>query len=110
MRFAIVNVILSELHTQQLVIAPWEVPVLQAVHGDNDVSVVDSQEIDREPPDAADEFRRLENRYRAPSGEGAQAYVAQVYGSHAAGVQRLAAEIDKAVRASAAPKAKKDAA
>ena len=107
MKFAIVNVKLSELHTQQLVVAPWEVPVLQAAHGDNDVSVVGEKDVKREPPDAADEFERLRNRYRAPAGENAIPYVVQVYGSHGAGVNALADAIDKAAK----PKAKqKDAA
>lgn len=98
MKFAIVNVVLSELHTQQLIVAPWEVPVLQAVHGSNDVTVVGEKDVKREPPDPADEFERLRNRYRAPSGENAIPYVVQVYGSHGAGVNALAEAIDKATK------------
>lgn len=100
MKYAIVNVVLSELHTQQMAVGPWEVPVLQAVHGVADVQIVGEKSVDREPPDAADEFQRLQNRYRAPAGENAIPYVAQVYGAHGQGVQRLAQAIREAAKSS----------
>lgn len=88
MKAEVVHVRLSELHTQQLVVPPWEVPVLQAVHGDADVQVVGSVTLDRELPEPTAEYERLERRYGRDS-KSEQAYVAMVYGQFGAGIANL---------------------
>jgi hypothetical protein len=98
-----VRVQLSELAAPIVTVPQWETPILKAVHGENDVRVLETVELDRDPPDAADEYRRLANLYR---GEGNSPVVAEVYGQHGAGVSQLAAAIAKASEPAKKPAAK----
>lgn len=51
-------------HTTLPVAVPeWEIPILEVVHGPDNVKVVGEKLIARDPPDARDEFVRLTNRY-----------------------------------------------
>lgn len=99
MKMSVVKVRMSELHTQQLIVGSWEVPVLKAVHGDEFVKEVSAVSQDREPPDAQEEYQRLERRYGLDREQGGLPYVAQVYGQHGAGVERLQDAIDRAAAA-----------
>ena len=94
MKVLVVNVRLSELHTQQLEVGAWEVPVIEAVHGSADVEVVGELVDDRTIPEAVDEFQRLLNRYKGDPEQGGEPYVVQVYGQHRAGVESLARAIE----------------
>jgi hypothetical protein len=87
-----VRVRLSELHTKTRAFPPWEIPVLQAVHGDDAVKVVGNVDIDSELPDPALEYERLAERYPNPTGP---TYVAQVYGSQGPGIARLAEAMER---------------
>lgn len=87
MRYTICDVRVSELLTKQVSIPPWEVAVLQAIHGDN-VKVVGEEEIDRDPPSPQDEYQRLVNKYRGNK-EDAQSVAALVYGPFDAGVSKI---------------------
>lgn len=91
MKFLICDVRISELLTKQVSCVPWEVPILEALHGGN-VKIVGEEEIDRDPPSPGDEYLRLTNRYRGNKEE-ETAIVAQVYGSHQAGVNKLREEM-----------------
>lgn len=92
--YARVSVERSE-HTKQIVtVPPWEVPILEMVHGPEYVKVVGKRTARRPRPDAADEFQRLVSRYRT-SEENGQPIVAFVYGAGTIGVQKLAEEIAK---------------
>lgn len=76
----------------------WEIPVLRAVHGDDNVTVVGEKLVDRDPPDAQDEFVRLNERYkrsRNDDGSLSTPFVHMVYGEM--GVGRLADAIQAAV-------------
>lgn len=76
----------------------WEVPILKVVHGEDSITVVGEKLVDREPPEAHDEFTRLNTRYkRSRADDGAQStpYVHMVYGE--LGVAKLAAAIAEAV-------------
>jgi hypothetical protein len=85
---------LSELHTQPVAVPVWEVPLLQAIHGES-VSVGENIEVTRdEPVDPRDEFTRLANKYREPE-PGQPPYVAAVYGAFGPGVNAL----DRAIQA-----------
>jgi hypothetical protein len=94
MQYAICDVRVSELHTKQLTCPPWEVPVLQAIHGEN-VQVIGQQEVDRDPPDPDDEYKRLCNRYSSNKEE-SNSIVAQVYGTYDSGIKALAKAIGEA--------------
>lgn len=98
-----VRVQLSELAVPVVAVPQWETPLLKAVHGENDVRVLETVEFEREPPDAADEYKRLANVYR---GEGNSSVIAEVYGQHGAGVSQLAAAIAKASEPAKKPNAK----
>lgn len=94
MKLVKVRVQLNELHAQVLEVGEWEVPILEVVHGSADVEVVGEVEVDRELPDAASEYARLEQRYGRDREEGGLPYVAQVYGQHGAGVRSLEKAIE----------------
>lgn len=76
----------------------WEIPVLKAVHGDDAVVEKGEKLVNREPPEAQDEFVRLNDRYRrARNDDGSLGtpFVHQVYGE--LGVDRLARAIADSV-------------
>jgi hypothetical protein len=78
----------------------WEVPILKVVHGEDSVTEIGEKLVNRDPPEAHDEFTRLNNRYkRSRADDGAQGtpYTHQVYGE--LGVAKLQQAIDAAVTA-----------
>lgn len=78
-------------HTTMRVVAPaWEVPLLALVHG-GDVTrkTGDTVAVRRAKPDAADEFARLEARYRRNEDSGV-APVEAIYGHGERGIAELA--------------------
>jgi hypothetical protein len=96
----------SELHTQEVTVPEWEVPILRAIHAANGdaVTVVGEELIDRTPPFAGDEFVRLATRYRnTKTDDGGQGipYVASVYGQFGVGNDRLEQAIKAATVADA---------
>jgi hypothetical protein len=88
-----VTIRISELQTQTVTVAPWEVPILQAIYGEGDAQVTGGADVDRDPPGAADEFARLANRYGPKNAE--TPVVAAVYGKFGPGVAALAEAIEK---------------
>lgn len=90
----------SELHTVEDFVPLWEVPVIAAVHDDGAIKVLEEKIMAyRDPPDAKEEYERLEVRYkRARNDDGSQGLpvVATVYGQHAAGLQALKRAIAEA--------------
>jgi hypothetical protein len=76
----------------------WEIPILKAVHGEDSVVVKGEKLVDRQPPEAADEFVRLNDRYKRSRNEDGSLgtpFVHMVYGEM--GVGRLAEAISAAV-------------
>lgn len=87
----------NEAFTVESAVPPWEVPILEVVHGPDNVKRVGEKLIDRELPDPQDEFVRLNNRYkrsRDETGAISTPYVHMVYGQ--LGVQKLADAIKAA--------------
>ncbi len=75
----------------------WEIPILIAVHGEDAVTEVGEKLVNRELPDAHDEFVRLTDRYRRSKNEdGSQGipYTHMVYGQM--GVAKLGEAIKSA--------------
>jgi hypothetical protein len=93
-KYVVVKVRMSEVTTRQVAVPPWEVPILQAIHGDS-VEVVDETVVDRELPDARDEYKRLADRYSRQKDEN-QSAVAQVYGLFEQGISKLEKAISEA--------------
>lgn len=88
MKYAIVDIRVSELLTKQVSCVPWEVPILEALHGGN-VRLVGEEEVDRVPPASPqDEYLRLSNRYRGNKDD-ENTIVAQVYGTQQGGIANL---------------------
>lgn len=104
MKYIKVEIRMSELHTQGRVVAPWEVPVLKAAQKAGVVTVVGSEEVDAQAPEAADEYQRLSTRYKQKTE--APPFVSQVYGLHEEGIAKLEKEIQRAVKADEMAKAK----
>lgn len=76
----------------------WEIPILKVVHGEDSVTEVGEKLVAREPPEAHDEFTRLNNRYKRSRDEGGQQstpFTHMVYGE--LGVQKLSQAINDAV-------------
>jgi len=95
-KFVKVRVHRGEGNIHQVVdnFAAWEVPILEAVH--TAVEVLGEIVVNRAPPEAADEYGRLEARYgRSENDDGSKGipFVAAVYGQHAVGVAALRREI-----------------
>lgn len=95
MKYIVAKVRLSEVQTKQITVPPWEIAILRAIHGD-DVEELEEIEVDRDPPDAEDEYRRLATRYSANK-DTPNSAVAAVFGTFEAGYDKLGKEIDKAV-------------
>jgi hypothetical protein len=92
--FKKVQIRVSELQTNVVAVAPWEVAVLQAIYGEDEAKVVGTMDIDRAAPEPADEFARLAVRYGPKHAE--MPVVAAVYGKFGPGVAALAQAIEKA--------------
>jgi hypothetical protein len=82
----------SALQTQNVTVPPWEIAVLEAVHGSGDVVVHDTVEVEREIPNAAAELERLAKLYGVDVESGIS-WAEQVYGQHRAGFLALQKEI-----------------
>jgi len=89
----------SELHTAEEVMPLWEIPIVAAVH-DGQIAIREDVIIaERDLPNAAEEFERLENRYKRARNEDGSfglPVVATVYGQHGAGIQALKRAIAEA--------------
>jgi hypothetical protein len=101
-KYARVNLNRSETTTFALDVAPWEVPVLAAVNGDDRVTVIGETEVRKPLPDAAYEYDRLASKYKRDNESGRE-YVAEVYGVGQRGIENLAKEIEKARAAATRP-------
>lgn len=87
----------SELQTAPDIVPAWELPILEALH--DDVTETGEILLDRDPPGAEDEYKRLENRYpRVINEDGSKGLplVAAVYGQFNIGVATLKRLIDAA--------------
>lgn len=97
-RHAFVDIRRNEGATVRNSFPLWEIPLLKVVHGEDSVAVLDEKLVNRDPPEAHDEFTRLNERYkRSRNEDGSQGtpFVHMVYGE--LGTQRLQAAIDAAV-------------
>lgn len=88
MRRVLARVTLSELASQVNAYPPWELPILELVHG-GQVRIVGYARDDAPVPLPENEYLRLERRYGEVKGTG-QSRVSQAYGEGQLGIQRLA--------------------
>lgn len=84
--YDIATVRMSEVSTHRIEVPRWEIPVLQAIHG-NDLQVVGNVVVKRAIPEPSDEFQRLATRY-GPKNEKTPA-VAAVFGNFGPGTAAL---------------------
>jgi len=104
MKYVSVQLIRSETESVQRDMPPWEVAVLQMVHGPEKVKVVGEKDVpDQDYPDAYQEFDRLSQRYGADTKSDVY-FVAAVYGQPPFGVTKLAEEIERAKKADKVPR------
>jgi hypothetical protein len=92
MQFRKVNILRDETTSILHFVAEWELPILEAKHGEERLTVGDSVEAkNREwPTDAKAEFARLGTLYgMTGSGDNAQSFVERVYGGGSVGVKNL---------------------
>jgi hypothetical protein len=91
---------LSEAQTRVSEFRPWEVPILQQIHGAELVQVVGEKDYPKiEYPEAQVEYERLGARYKSPEGSN-QPYVELVFGlgGHNLGRAIEAAQIEAGTR------------
>lgn len=88
---------LSELTTIPLTVPQWETELLRATHGEDDVKVTGQEILEGEPPEPADEYARLQAKYKTVDDNDAQVpAIVGVYGKHGPGVASLASAIARA--------------
>jgi hypothetical protein len=95
MRYLVVQITHSPMAVYSVEVPAWEVPVLEAVHGQDETVIVDDRDYPRRAPPAnvQSEYDRLALKYK--KNEGDQTFVSLVYGAGSRGVAALAAEIEK---------------
>lgn len=95
----------DELQTSQLTVPAWELPILQAMYGEEAIKVLSEVQRPDTPPDAQTEFVRLERRYKQMMNEDGSKgphYVQAVYGQLVLGVANLKRAIDQSTVTDAA--------
>jgi hypothetical protein len=100
-----VNVHIKDSQITQVDIPEWEVPVLRLVHNKGEgsidpITLIEVRNVDREPPEANDEYERLKNRYKRiedDDGKKGEYFVAIIYGKFGVGQQNIAKAISAAV-------------
>jgi len=101
MRYAKVYVNRNETSSQTVIVAPWEIPLLEFVHPRQDGVVVEGY-VDRPeveyPTDLDSEMERLHTVYRgAPNSKGETVSVVdEIYGAGRLGLRKLEEEIERA--------------
>jgi len=85
-KYDVVTIRLNEYRTVTRTVAPWETPILEAIHGGN-LQRAGSKICNVDPPVPDDEFRRLADRYGPKDSD--VPFVAQVYGNFGPGVRAL---------------------
>lgn len=96
----------NELRTISCRVPLWELPLLEFAH--RAVNVLKEELIERDPPEAHDEYTRLGDKYRPieiDDDGNTQKPVAAAYGLHGAGVAALARAIEAATVADPAQEA-----
>jgi len=92
MHFVKVNVLRDETATMNIAVAAWEVPVLEAKHGEERLTIGETVEVKgREwPTDARSEMQRLSKLYGVTgAGDEALSFAERVYGAGSMGVKAL---------------------
>jgi hypothetical protein len=89
----------NESTTVRTTVPAWEVPLLQALHGQMNVNILGTEVRNAEVPDAETEFQRLEGRYgrtRQEDGSVGMPYAQAVFGQFMPGIMALERMIDAA--------------
>lgn len=98
-RYAVVQIARDERTVLRVSVVPWEVPLLAAVNGEQETTIVGEEASSKRFPDAQSEYERLTLKYKR-NNESGQDYVAAVYGVGQRGIAAIQSEIDKAKRVS----------
>lgn len=95
MRFVTAKVQRDTNHSHSADYAPWEIPILQFVHDEGNVTVTgEVVVVGRALPDPSDEMARLVTRYGKSEG-GKTPIVMEVFGAGQGGLNALTALIEK---------------
>lgn len=94
MRFITVKVTRDTINSHAGDVAPWELPILDFVHGEGNVQRTGETFTNAPFPEVGEEFNRLITRYGMDNETGI-AYTNQVYGQSRVGVKALGDEIEK---------------
>lgn len=98
MFYAQVRVLRSELSISNELLAPWEIPVLQAAYPDGAVREEGPRkEVSIEVPEVAAEMDRLIKRYGIDTETGTP-YAVAAYGMGQMGMRNLESEIKRALK------------
>ncbi len=108
MHYTQVEITRDETASMNVLVGAWELPILEAKHGDERMKVGELREFkNREwPTDPRSEMQRLNRLYGVTgSGDNAVSFAEKVYGSGSAGIKALGAAME-AARKAAEPKRK----
>lgn len=99
LKYVQVELRVSELHTLELTIPQWEIPLLQSRHLPGSVTTLKEVLVNRAAPEADAEYTRLADRYKAVTNEDGSKglpLVATVYGQFGVGQVNLQRAIQEA--------------
>lgn len=103
MHYTKVTINRDELTGLVIHVGAWELPILEAKHGEERMTVGELQEFKGRPwpKDARSEMQRLGQLYgRTGAGDNSPSFAEVVYGTGAAGIRALDAAIKAAIQAS----------
>lgn len=93
-QFITVKIRKNELSTLEESFPEWEIPLVEALF--EQCERLGKFTVDRDPPNAQEEFQRLESRYSRPTGTDgtpSMPLVISIYGAHQPGLMNLARAI-----------------
>lgn len=99
MHYTKVTIQRDETTSMEILVGAWEVPILEAVHGAERMTVGDTREVKNRawPDNAASEMQRLNKLYGTTgAGDNAQTYAETVYGAGSRGIKALEKAIAEA--------------
>ncbi len=105
MHYQQVLVTRNETTSMEVLVGPWELPILEAIHGDERMAIGELRDYPRRPypDDARSEMQRLSKLYGSTgAGDNSPTHAERVYGTGTAGVRALHEAIERAKAEAAA--------
>lgn len=92
MRYIQISVLRNETATMTSYVAPWELPVMESLHGEERLTIGEPKDFPHRqwPTDAASEMQRMAKLYgKRGTGDDAMSHAERAYGQGSLGVKAL---------------------